>query len=213
MPLIDVRCQSCETVSEVHRPLAMHPATPVCPKCDGATEQIHLPRSARVNPPAVVVYKCPDGTFRFPGDDSDQSLTAKRYAELGYERVEARGWAEVRRVEQQVSKQQASEIRRRVERQCEQHERQLSERRGEIRRSLEQGFQMPETDSRGRPTGRMRTVRFSEEARGLMKAAMERNDSRPGPKSFDSGFHVSVYSDDRSNRDDARRPDGKRGRD
>lgn len=213
MPNYDFKCNICEYIFEGFVSLTDYPKTLPCEKCDGSTEKVHLPRQASTPPPAVVVYKCPDGTFRFPGDDSDQSLTAKRYAELGYERVEARGWAEVRRVEQQVSKQQASEIRQRVERQCEQREHELSARRGEIRRSLEQGFQMPETDSRGRPTGRMKNVRFSEEARGLMRTAMDRNDGRPGPKSFDSGFHVSVYSDDRSNRDEARRPDGKRGRD
>ena len=69
-------------------------------------------------PPAVVIYKAQDGTFRFPGDDNPNGRTAQQYEKLGYTRIEARGWSEVRRVESQVSKQQASEIRRRVERQC-----------------------------------------------------------------------------------------------
>ena len=131
MPLIDVRCQSCSTVSEVFRPLKDWPKTPACPKCDGSTEQVHLPSGFRTLAPAVVVYKAPDGTFRFPGTSDPHSRTSKKYDALGYERVEARGWAEVRRVEGQVNKHQTSEIRKRIERQCAIHEESTRARRSE----------------------------------------------------------------------------------
>jgi hypothetical protein len=46
-----------------------------------------------------------------------------------------------------------------------------------------------------------------------MRAAMARNDHKPGPRAFDAGFHVDVFSNNRSNRDDSRGPDGRRYRD
>ena len=116
--LIDVTCKSCGTVSEVYRAAKDHPWTPPCPKCDDPnTEQIHLPNHIRNLPPAVVVYKAPDGTFRYPG--STEGLSTHNYDKMGYQRIEARGWAEVRRLEGTVNKQEASKIRQHVERQCE----------------------------------------------------------------------------------------------
>lgn len=213
MPRIDIRCLTCDTVSEVFRPLSEWPQTPACPSCSAPTEQIHLPKHIQTYAPAVVVYKAPDGSFRFPGSDDPNSRTAKQYAKLGYERQEHRGFAEVRRLEATVSKQQGSEIRRRVERQREMHERGMSERRSEVRRGLEQGFAIPEVDKHGKPTGRMKTVRLGAHGRDIMAAAMAKNDGRPGPKSFESGFHVDAYANDRSNRDESRREDGHRYRD
>lgn len=213
MALINTVCKSCEVISEVYRAAKDHPWTPPCEKCGAETEQIHLPRGTVTSAPAVVVYAAPDGTFRFPGTTDPHSQTAQQYAKLGYERQEFRGFAEVRRLEGKVSKQQAGEISRSVERQCRFREESMSYRRSEVRRGLAQGFQIPETDEKGRQTGRMKTVHMSVEARDMMRAVMDRNDRKPPPKAGDSGFHVEVYSQDRSNRDDSRGPDGRRYRD
>ena len=74
-------------------------------------------------------------------------------------------------------------------------------RRSEVRRGLEQGFQVPEVDDRGQLTGRMQTVRLTTRAREIMAEAMRRTDQKGGPKAYETGFHVQAYSDDRSNRD------------
>jgi hypothetical protein len=211
--LIDVRCLTCGTVFEAYRAAADWPTTPPCEKCTAPTEQVHFPKGTDITAPAVVLYKAPDGSFRFPGSDDPHGRTAQKYAKLGYERVELRGFAEVRRVESQVNKQQASEIRRRVERQCEQREAGMAIKRSDVRHGMEQGFQLPERDDDGRPTGRMKTVRLSERGRDLMRTAMARNDGKARPKAWESGFHVDVYSNSRSNRDESRRPDGRRYRD
>lgn len=213
MPNYVQKCGSCGHIFEQFRRMADFDQYPPCPKCDGESAKHYLPSGASLNAPAVVVYKTPDGTFRFPGDTNPNGRTAKQYSDLGYERVELKGWADVRRMEGQVSKQQASEIRQRVERQCEMRERSMSDRRSEIRRSLEQGFVMPETDEKGRETGRTKVVRMGQEARDFVRAAVERNDGKPRPREFESGFHVDVYSQNRGNRDEGRRPDGKRWRD
>lgn len=215
MPIYAQRCrtESCGHMFEEVRPLSRFDQLPQCPKCDGPTEKAYVPAGTSFNVPAVVVYKAQDGTFRFPGDPSPHSRTAQQYEKLGYERVEAKGWADVRRLEKTVGKLQASEMRQRVERQCEFRETSLSWRRAEIRRSMEQGFSLPETDSRGRPTGRMKNVRLGAEARDLMRRVEATNDRKPKPQAWDTGFHVSAYSDNRSNRDEARRHDGKKFRD
>ncbi len=213
MSLINTKCLTCGYIDEVFRAASDWPKTPICEKCQQATEQIHLPKGIEFSAPAVVVYKAPDGSFRFPGTTDPQSRTAKQYAKLGYERQEFKGFAEVRRLESQVGKREASAIRKRVEQQCQFREESLSYRRGEIRQGMAQGFRIPEHDEKGRPTGRMKTVRLGEEARDLMRAAQERNYGKPGPRAVDPGFHLDVYANNRSNRDDSRRPDGTRYRD
>jgi len=204
MSLIDVRCSDGH-VSEVYRHNSDWPKTPPCPTCEKPTEQIHLPQSQRarsVDP--VVVYQAPDGTFRFPPDISTSSTAM--YDKLGYTRIECRGAAEVRKFEKQWSKKEMSQVRRRIERQQEQYERGESERRSEIRRGLEQGFQIPIQDDKGNWTGRMQTVRLSEQGRDIMRASMDLNDRKGGPKVKEAGCFVEAYSVDRSNRaEDPRR--------
>lgn len=215
MPLIDVSCRECGTVSEVFRHHSDHPATPSCPKCDGSTEQIHLPWAARATAPAVVVYQAPDGTFRFPGE-SDGSGT-KKYDRLGYTRVEARGWAEVRELEKRLNTQQASEMHKRVEKQQAQSEAEHSARRKEVFAGMTNSFSVPEvaTDSKGNQhyTGRIKSVTLSPEARDLMRAAMANNDRKERPRHTDPGGYFEVYSQDRSNRDESRDGRGMRRRD
>ena len=207
MALIDVRCPSCDRVEEVFRHNSDWPKTPQCSKCGAPTEQIHLPsamRAGSVDP--VVVYQAPDGTFRFP-PDTNSSSTAM-YDQQGLTRIELRGAAEVRRFEKHWTAGEMSQVRQRIERQQEAFERGESERRSEIRRGLAQGFQVPETDDRGQPTGRMRTVRLGERALAIMRASMERNDQKGGPRVRESGCFVEAYSMDGSNRE--RDPRGRR---
>ena len=168
--------------------------------------QIHLPQRARIAPPAVVVFQAPDGTFRFPGDPN--GLTAAKYEKLGYTRQEHRGWAEVRKLESRVNKQQYSEIMRKVEREQEWKETGTHARRSDFHHGLHAGFQIPETEERivrGRRvmvrTGRMKHVKLGAMGRDVAMAAVERNNRKPGPTAREAGFHVEVYSNDRSNRD------------
>jgi hypothetical protein len=182
-----------------------------CDNCGGPTTQIHLPSGVTITSDPVVVFKAPDGSYRFPGDPN--GLSAKTYEKVGYTRVELRGWAEVRRFERDVNTKEASEIARKVEKRLEMREIGEKMRRSEVIHGLRNGFQIPETDEKGRRTGRMKTVKLSAFGRDLMHSAMQRNDGKPRPKEYSPGFFVDAFANDRSNRDEARRPDGKRFRD
>ncbi len=202
MPLYDLKCQAeaCGILFETYIPLTEFPKNPSCPKCSGPTakdlNRRPVDRGTIVDP--VVVYQAPDGSFRFPPDTTTSSTAM--YDQKGFKRIELRGWTDVRRFEGFMNKAELSNARRRVERQAEQHERMESQRRSEVRRGLEQGFQVPETDERGQRTGRTKTVRLSERGRAIMQAAIANNDRKGGPRVHDPGFHVEVYSQDRSNR-------------
>ena len=193
MSLIDIHCKGCDTHSEVYRSAADWPNVPACPRCDSSeTEQVHLPTGMRSLPPAVVLYKAPDGTFRFPGSDDPHGRTATKYKDLGYERIEARGWAEVRRVEAMVNDRQRHEIRQRVERQCEMREAAIKARRSDVYNGMANSFRMPIVGKNGRIIG-YRSVKLSERGKAIMRAAIEHNNNKPGPRSYDPGFHVSVF--------------------
>jgi hypothetical protein len=215
MALIDCRCLSCGVVSEAFRLAADWPKTPHCPSCGADTEQTHLPKHVSTYVPAVVVFKAPDGTFRVPGE-TDGSAVAK-YEQLGYTRIDARGFSEVRRLEQQMNAQQASAIRQRIERHAEAHEAAQKARRSEFHNGLANGMVIPETvelpNGQVVRTGRLRTVRLSAQGRDLARVAIARTNAKGGPKSYDPGCHIEVYSYDRSNRDESRNANGKRYRD
>lgn len=189
MPLIDVRCPA-DHVHEVMRPLALWPATPVCPTCGAATVQVFLPPRVRSAPDPVVIFRAPDGSFRFPGDAQGQS--AQRYAREGFERIELRGAADVRRFESVMNHHERSRAMRRVERQQQFREQREAALRSELRR------QMASMSPRGR---------------AIAEAAMRRNDQKPREYARDANFHVEVYSLDRSNRDVSRDERGRRRRD
>lgn len=211
MPNIDIRCLSCGEVSEVFRHNSAWPKTPACPKCDAATEQIHRPSYERSCAPAVVVFKAPDGSMRFPGDPN--GLSAKQYERQGFTRIEARGWAEVRRLEKTVNQQEASKIRQRIERHQACREEGARLRRSEVYAGMANGFVIPEVDERGHRTGRLKTVRMSEQGKDILREAMQRNDRRSPSASSDAGFRVEAFSENRSNRDESRGSDGRRMRD
>lgn len=190
MPLIDVKCKTCEHINEVHRPLAMWPATPMCPDCGKETEQIHLPSHMRSSPEPVVVFKAPDGSFRFPGDPN--GISAKGYEKQGFERVEIRGAVEMRRFENRMNKRDYAEAQRRFERRQELREEREKISRSELRRQMQN---------------------MSEFGRAVAQVAIARGDAKRkrGPET--PGFYSEVYSYDRSNRDESRDEQGRRRRD
>lgn len=190
MALIDIHCLTCGGVREVYRAAADWPATPPCESCNGATEQIHLPKRVQWTPDAVVVYRTPEGDYRFPADGN--GLSAQHYQKLGYERVELRGFADVRRFEKDVNQRESIDNARRVESQCREHEEGVHLRRKEL------FHQMSSMSAKGRAVAR---------------AAIERNNAKPGPRTRESGFYVEAYSEDRGSREAARDPQGRRRRD
>jgi hypothetical protein len=211
MALIDVQCLTCDTVSPVYRKASDWPQTPPCPKCESPTVQIHLPPRVVIESPAVVVYEAPDGSFRYPGDPNGR--TVQHYESLGYKRVEAKGWAAVRSLEGRVSKQQFREICDATERRCQFRETALHYARSEMFNGLRNSFAIPELDDQGNRTGRTRSVKLSPSGRAVAEAAMSRNNDKPTPTAKAPGFFVEVFTQDRSNREEGRRSDGKRWRD
>lgn len=189
MPLIDVRCTN-DHVTEVMRPLAMHPQTPPCPTCDAPTTQIFLPPHARATPDPVIVFRAPDGSFRFPGDPN--GLYAGRCRADGMEQIELRGAADVRRFEQHMNRVEYSRAMRRVERQEQMREARETANRSELRHRMQS---------------------MSARGRAIAQAAMRRNDHAPRRRAQEAGFMVEVYSMDRSNRQESRDAQGRRRRD
>lgn len=190
MALIDLRCLTCGHTFEAHRAIADWPATPPCESCGAATEQQLLPPRTRWTVDPVVVFRAPDGTFRFPGDANGASAAA--YARQGFDRIELRNVADVRHFEHHMNARELSLAHRRVERLQQMREQRESETRSELRRL------MPSMSAFGR---------------ALARAAQGRNDAKPRERARDAGFHVDVYSNDRSNRDESRDAQGRRRRD
>lgn len=190
MPLIDVKCLTCEHINEVHRPLAMWPQTPVCPDCGKETEQIHLPSHMRASPEPVVVFRAPDGSFRFPGDPN--GISAKGYEKQGFERVEIKGAVEMRRFENRMNKRDYAEAQRRFERRQELREEREKISRSELRRQMQN---------------------MSEFGRAVAQVAIARGDAKRKRGPAEPALFSEVYSMDRSNREDSRDGQGRRRRD
>lgn len=189
--LHDFQCATCDRIFEaVFVVDTDRPVGPPCPSCQGETIRVFLPPRVTWTPDAVVVYRAPDGSFRFPGENAGTS-TAK-YDRMGYERIEARGFAEVRHLESRMNAHEQSIMRRRHER-----VQQLSEHGESLRRS----------------ELRSRMSSMSRLGRDVARAAMARNDRKGRRGPGEAGIRVDVYSTDRGNRDESRRPDGHRYRD
>lgn len=189
MPLIDIKCAN-DHIHEVNRPLAMYPQTPPCPTCQSPTEQIHLPKRVAWSCDPVLVFRAPDGTFRFPGDPNGTQV--RKYEQDGFERIELRSAADVRRFENQMNQREYARAQRRVERMQEHRENRERMTRSELRRLMQSMT----------PFGR-----------AVARAAMSRNDQKPRPRASDPGFHVDVFSNYRSNRETSYDPQGRRRRD
>ena len=189
MSLIDVQCTN-QHVTEVYRSIHDWPATPPCPECGAETTQTHLPKAVQWQVDPVVVFKAPDGTYRFPGDAN--GLSAHEYAKQGLERVEIRGVAAMRSFEAQMSKSQYADMARQMERKQAVEERRQAEMRGQLREKM---------------------ASMSEYGKAVARAAMRNNDHKPKAYARDVGFHSEVYSSDRSNRETSYDAQGRRRRD
>lgn len=212
MPIYPTRCTVCDHWFEDVRSMAKFDQIPPCPKCAGVCEKAYVPSHVSLsNAPPIVVFKAPDGTYRFPGDPNGKA--SQKYAKLGYERIEARGQQERDRLERRLNTWQRDEVHRRIERHQQVREEGIHHRRSEVTHGMRNGFTIPETDRQGRLTGRTRTVKLSGFGRDLMQVAMARNDAKPGPQFRDPGCHFDVNHNDRGSRDESRRADGKRHRD
>lgn len=188
MPIIQFTCPSCGPF-EQYRPVTSL-AVPPCPTCYGPAERHWIAPGARANPDPVVVYRDPSGNYVFPG--ATDGLYAHTCESRGYTRVELKGWADVRRFEQEMNKRTRSDTEYRAERQSEAIERGEKLRRSDF-------FQKMSSMS---PFGR-----------AVARAAIEKNNAKPRPKGHDTGFHVECYSYDRGSRDDSRDPSGRRRKD
>lgn len=190
----------------------MYPATPACPTCGQPTEQFHPLRGDHRLVDPIVVYRAPDGTFRFPGQST--SAMGQRYAAAGYERLEIRGAPDMRRFESHMNARERSIMARKLERKLEAREARESQSRSELRRGLAQGFTLPEVDpSTGHRTGRMVNVKLGERGRDLVRHTLQRSTDKPRERTADANFHNQAYSFDRSNREESRDAHGRRQRD
>lgn len=214
MPNYGQKCtnEDCGFIFNDLRPMSQSHVLPPCPKCGTATETEYSPITRfESNAPAVIVFKTPDGSYRYPGQSD--GLSVDNYVKLGYERVELRGFADVRRFERDVNTQQGREIAERAERQMISHLEGTRRRRSEVYNGMANGFVIPVRDPRtGQQIG-TKVVKLSPAGLDTMRNAMKEMDSREGPRAREAGFHVDAYSNDRSNRDESRRADGKRYRD
>ncbi len=154
------------------------------------TEQIHLPPQIQSSVDAVVVYKAPDGSFRFPGDAA--GLSAGNYEKQGFERVEIKGAVQMRRFEQTMNKQDYARAQRKFEMQQQQREARDKHLRSELFEKMKY---------------------MSEHGRAVARTLIARNDGKPRERPSDGGFHSEVFAYDRSNRDESRGGDGRRRRD
>lgn len=221
MPRYDFECDTtaCGQIFEGFVALAEYPRTESCVKCGGSTHKIQLPPRVVTNVDAVVVYQAPDGTYRFPGDISGASTG--KYERMGYQRIEAKGWAEVRKLESSLNKHERSQLARQEERRLAHAEYTESQRRSEIRRQLDQGFRVPETKLvEGRNgemvverTGRFITTKLSERGREQMRRAIDQSDRKGHRRIGEPGMHIEAYSTDRSNREASHDERGMRRRD
>ena len=197
MPLIDCRClaacpATAETdhIREVMRPLSMYPATPSCPECGAATEQVHLPPRSRWTLDPVIVFRDADGSFRFPG--GTDAVSCGKYERAGLERIELRSAADVRRFEGVMNVREYARASRRVERAQQQRELRESHTRSELHHLMQS---------------------MSPAGRAIARAAIARNNAKPLMRAREAGFHVDAFSNDRSNRETSRDGQGRRRRD
>lgn len=212
MPNYGQKClkEDCRFIFNDLRPMAQSHVLPPCPKCGSETEREYSPITSFSSAPAVVVFKAPDGSYRYPGQTEGHSV--EQYARLGYERVELRGFADVRRFEKEVNTEQSREIAQRVERQMVAHLEGERRRRSDIYNGMANGFVIPVHDKHGRQIG-TKVVRMSPAGIDTMRNAMKEMDARERPRAREAGFFVDAYSNDRGSRDESRRADGKRFRD
>jgi len=169
--LINTRCLSCDALDEVIRPASEWPATPPCSSCGAATEQIHLPKGYSFSADPVVVYQCPtDGSYRVPGDTNGAG--AAKYEKMGYTRIEARSFAEVRRLEADMNRYDRHYAAPLLDRLQARREGQERERRSELFHKM---------------------ASFSPQMRDLARHVIEKNNRKP-KRGSGSNVVIEVYS-------------------
>lgn len=176
--LHDFTCLTCDRIFEAMVEASTLPAGPLCPTCAAPTERIFLPPRVTWRADAVVVYRAPDGSFRFPGDTHGPG--AAKYDHLGYTRLEARSALEVRALERQLNQTEQSHMARQTEVRAARREHGEGIRRSELRRQMQGMTRM---------------------GRDIARAAMAKGDRRPLMRTGESGIRVEAYSNDRSNRE------------
>lgn len=182
MPMADYRCEACGAVVErfFHHPPEEVPCeTEGCPGPARRTFEpsiaMRRPRSMAQSFAPVVVHKDAQGNYRFPGSP-DAAVPP------GFERVELRTTAEVRRFERDVNRAEA-----------ERHD------GAQVR---EEGFYAG-FKAQQRAELRAAMARMSPAGRDFAREAMRANDERPRGR-FDAGFYVESFSVDSSNREPQR---------
>lgn len=188
MPMISFLCETCGPF-EKYRPVTSVEVPP-CLTCGGPATRHWIPSYISSSPAAVVVYRAPDGSFRYPG--SGDGLYAQKCEKDGLTRVELRGWAEVRRFERLANQQERMKVNHRVERQQQATEAAEKHRRSDLFQKM----------------GGM-----SNFGRDVARAAIAINNRKPSVRSYDPGFHVSCYSESRGDRDESRDAQGRKRRD
>jgi len=182
VPVADYRCGRCGAVVEHffhHIPAEIPCETERCPgpavRTFDPSITMRRPRSRAQPFDPVVVHRDADGNYRFPGSP-DAAVPA------GFERVELRTTAEVRRFEGDVNRRE-------------------SERHDEAA-ARDQGFYgRLQTQNRSDLRAAMRHM--TPLGRAVAEEAMRANDEKLRGR-FDPGFHVEAFSQDSSNREPQR---------
>lgn len=179
MPLIDVECSAnADHVHEVNRPIADWPKTPPCPTCGAATTQTMRPRAVSWSLDPIVVYRAPDGSYRFPGDT--HGAGSGKYDRVGYERIEIRSALDARRVEAQINRYDGSVQSFKAERDARMREAGESARRSDLFHAMKS---------------------MSNRGKEVAREAIAQNNARSTRRPPTPGTFIEVLSLNRSNRD------------
>jgi hypothetical protein len=186
MPMIDVRCPTCEAEYEIFRHTVEVEDVPLCEKGCGPCERIYKyqrPHSYEGLRESVVVYRNPDGSYGIPG-------TRDARIPEGSERIELRTAADVRRVERHMTNTEYSKF---VAKQ-ESEERTMGALQAERRAQL-----------------RDMAKNFSQKGKDFAQLAMKMNDAAPRKK-FQTNVMFDAFSNNAGNRDTYRGDDHRQGR-
>jgi hypothetical protein len=173
MPLYDFTCTGAPSHAfEHYLPLDHYKDCPPCPTCGAPTERDWIPqgRNASAFADPIVVYRAPDGSYRFPG--ATKGRMASHYDSKGFTRVECHNAAEVRQLERSVNQRERSALQRATERRQAKSEEAEHERRQQFHHEMS---------------------RMSNFGRDLARAAIDRNNQkRDRCAGSEPGFRVDV---------------------
>ena len=186
MPMIDVKCPSCEAEYEVFRHVSEIDSLPQCENCKRTCQRIYVYQrphsySGLVNP--IDVYQNPDGSIGICG------AKGARIPE-GSQRIELRNAADIRRIEQRMTAAEYEKFTRKQEREERHFGALQSEQRAELRQKMQS---------------------FSERGKAFSRLAMKENDNAPR-KRFQTNVFFDAFSNNAGNRDGYRGEDHRSGR-